>query len=64
MYLIRSGCQWRLLPPCYPHWKSVYNKWRYWNATGLFDKIHSFTMTPVLDLRRRNVHALIASGML
>lgn len=41
MYLIRSGCQWRLLPPCYPHWKSVYNKWRYWNATGLFDKIHS-----------------------
>ncbi len=41
MYLIRSGCQWRLLPPSHHHWKSVYNKWRYWNATGLFDKIHS-----------------------
>ncbi len=41
LYLTRSGCQWRLLPPCYPHWKSVYNTWRYWNATGLFDRIHS-----------------------
>ena len=28
-YLLRSGCQWRLLPVCYLHWKSVYNKWRY-----------------------------------
>lgn len=41
-YLLRSGCQWRLLPPCYPHWKSVYNKWRYWNAKGIFKRIHSF----------------------
>ncbi|MDE7115974.1 MAG: IS5 family transposase [Muribaculaceae bacterium] len=41
-YLLRSGCQWRLLPPCYPHWKSVYNKWRYWNAIGIFLRILSF----------------------
>ena len=31
-YLLRSGCQWRLLPECYPHRKSVYAKRRYWNA--------------------------------
>ena len=40
-YLLRSGCQWRLLPTNYPHWKSVYNKWRYWNAKGIFKRIHS-----------------------
>ena len=40
-YLLRSGCQWRLLPINYPHWKSVYNKWRYWNAKGIFKRIHS-----------------------
>lgn len=41
-YLLRSGCQWRLLPLCYPPWKSVYNKWRYWNSKGVFSRIHSF----------------------
>lgn len=41
-YLLRSGCQWRLLPTCYPHWKSVYNKWRYRNAKGIFERIHTF----------------------
>ena len=41
-YLLRSGCQWRLLPECYQHRKSVYDKWRYWNAKGMFNKIHRF----------------------
>lgn len=41
-YLLRSGCQWRLPPVCYPHWKSVYNKWRYWNSKGIFNRIHRF----------------------
>ena len=43
-YLLRSGCQRRLLPVCYPHWKSVYNKWRYWNSKGVFNKIHCFLL--------------------
>ena len=43
-YLLRSGCQWRLLPECYPHWKSVYNKWRYRNAKGIFNSIHRFLL--------------------
>ena len=43
-YLLRSGCQWRLLPVCYPHWKSVYNKWRCWNSKGVFNKIHCFLL--------------------
>lgn len=38
-YLLRTGCQWRLLPGNYPHWKSVYNKWRHWSAKGLFERI-------------------------
>ncbi len=24
LYLNKSGCQWRLLPKCFGHWKTVY----------------------------------------
>ena len=53
-YLLRSGCQWRLLPACYPHWKSVYNKWRYWHSTGIFKRIHTFLLRHARKRSGRN----------
>ena len=58
-YLLRSGCQWRLLPTNYPHWKSVYNKWRYWNAKGIFKRIHSCLVEIVRRKAGRNEYPTV-----
>ena len=39
-YLLRSGCQWRMLPKEYPPWESVYGYVRRWRSTGKWDAIH------------------------
>jgi transposase len=31
LYLLRTGCQWRFLPPNFPQWPTVYAYWRKWN---------------------------------
>lgn len=33
-YLVRTGCQWRILPKDYPTWPSVYYYWRKWRLNG------------------------------
>ena len=31
LYLLRTGCQWRFLPPDFPKWQSVYAYWSKWS---------------------------------
>ena len=31
LYLLRSGCQWRLLPSDFPKWQCVYAYWAKWS---------------------------------
>ncbi len=40
-YLIKSGCQWRLLPKDLPKWGMVYYYFRIWTKNGLIKKIHN-----------------------
>lgn len=35
-YLSRSGCQWRMLPGCFPNWQTVYYYFRKWRETEWF----------------------------
>ena len=39
-YVVRTGCQWRLLPSDFPKWKSVYSVFWRWRETGLWKQIH------------------------
>lgn len=39
-YVVRTGCQWRLLPHDFPHWKTVYHYFTVWHADGLFERIN------------------------
>ena len=32
LFLIKSGCQWRMLPKDYPKWSTVYAYFRIWQA--------------------------------
>lgn len=39
-YLVKTGCQWRMLPHDFPHWQSVYYYYRTWKQNGLLEKLH------------------------
>lgn len=36
MYILRSGCSWRMLPHDFPIWQTVYNTFRRWRRMGVF----------------------------
>ena len=40
LYLVRSGCGWRMIPNDLPNWKTCYHYFRIWSALGLWQKIH------------------------
>ena len=39
-YLVRSGCQWRLLPHDFPPWSTVHTWYRRWRQDGTWQRIH------------------------
>jgi putative transposase len=39
-YVLRSGCQWRLLPHDFPRWPTVYDYFRKWRLDGTWEKIN------------------------
>jgi putative transposase len=39
-YLLKSGCQWCLLPHDFPRWPSVYHYFRAWRIDGTWERIN------------------------
>lgn len=37
LYVVKSGCQWRLLPNDLPNWKTVYDHFSRWNKRGAWE---------------------------
>jgi putative transposase len=40
-YLLRSGCQWRMLPREFPPWSTVHHYFRVWRLDGTWEKINA-----------------------
>ncbi len=40
VYVVRSGCTWRLLPHDFPDWKLVYYYFTMWQEDGTWYQIH------------------------
>lgn len=40
LYLVRTGCAWRLLPHEFPSWRIVYHYFRHWRLQGVWKRIH------------------------
>jgi transposase len=38
LYLLKTGCQWRLIPKEYPNWNLLHYYFTIWNETGVLDK--------------------------
>ena len=39
LYVLKTGCQWRLVPEIYPNWKLLYYYFTLWKKEGIFEKI-------------------------
>lgn len=40
LYVVRTGCQWRMLPSSFPNWSTVYGVFWRWRNDGTWQKIH------------------------
>ena len=47
LYLVRTGCAWRLLPHDFPPWRIVYYYFSSWRRNGTWERIHDTLRTRV-----------------
>jgi putative transposase len=40
LYLLRTGCQWRMLPKDFPPWGTVWWYFRRWRLDGVWTRLH------------------------
>ncbi|MGW1677675.1 transposase, partial [Saccharopolyspora sp. NPDC002376] len=50
LFVLRSGCQWRMIPRDLLPWDAAYRWFRVWSADGTIDRIHDTLRD---ELRRR-----------
>src|SRR4051794_31046935 len=39
LYILRSGCSWRMMPHDLPKWQTIYTYFRAWLESGLWQRI-------------------------
>jgi transposase len=54
VYVLRSGCSWRMLPKDMPPWILVYRTFRRWLAKGLFEQLYDELRAVWRSHERRN----------
>ena len=55
-YLLRTGCQWRLLPREFPPCGTVYHYFQAWQNSGVWVHLHLSTSRPVMMPDGQLVH--------
>ncbi len=56
LYLVVTGCQWRMLPHDYPKWQSVYHYFRQWRDDGTWQRLHDTLRAEVRRQAGRHKH--------
>ncbi len=54
LYVLRSGCPWRLLPSEFPAWQTVYYSFRRWQREGVWDQVLKALRMEVRQKQGRN----------
>src|ERR671933_2112130 len=56
LYIVVTGCQWRMLPKDYPKWQSVYTSYATWRDDGPWQRIHDTLRAAVRRRAGRHKH--------
>jgi hypothetical protein len=73
LYLLKSGCQWRMLPDGFPKWRTVHSYFAKWSEPGpdgisVLERVESllvdggYTGQPFADGRKERLEALRMAG--
>lgn len=54
LYVIKTGCQWSMLPSDYPHYKSVYHYYNSWSKKGIWERMNGALVEKVRQKAGRN----------
>jgi putative transposase len=61
LYLLVTGCQWRMLPKEYPNHNSVYHHFRRWSLEGVWEQINTVLREQVREQAGRQAQPSAAS---
>lgn len=53
LYIVRSGCGWRLMPHDLPRWQTVYGYYWHWRNSGLWEQINMVLVQKVREQQGR-----------
>lgn len=53
LYVLRSGCTWRMMPHDLPPWGTVWGYFRNWREDGTWERIHEALRPRVREMEGR-----------
>ena len=54
LYLVKTGCQWRMLPGDFPNWSIVYYYFSVWKQDGTLEQIHESLIEKIRKQHNKN----------
>lgn len=57
LYVLRSGCAWRMMPHDLPGWSTVYGYFNRWSKDGTWERIHTQLRGDLREAEGRNREA-------
>ena len=54
LYLVKTGCQWRMLPGDFPNWPIVYYYFSVWKQDGTLEQIHESLVEKIRKQHNKN----------
>lgn len=59
-YLLKTGCQWRMLPGCFPKWELVYYYFTKWKKRGVIEQAHELLRDKIRKKAGKNESPSVA----
>ena len=60
LYIVKTGCQWRQMPIDFPPWQTVYQQFRSWRASGVWERVGKTLREQGRKARGRNATPSVA----